>query len=288
MGQLSKYTRELLDDTVGKKGYAVQQALGNLGADGLMFYRRFFNEMGAMINATGRAVGMDWEPDMKKVPALENDKHATNAWRSITSDYMFFNGSGRDFLNGYGEPLPEDGDILRKYVSTPDTTPINKLLAPYSLTLTPVSRYRTNIRKGDTKPMKKLFSEATAERAERLPRHMIGVLTNEENHEFMKSYYRPLLKTSLEMILKGDPYQSFAVQERTQKLLEDPANNLVDNTDQKVQQAALQEYVNEVRSKVEAAALASYLADKNPALDSQTVTDYIEDMEAAIASDSEP
>jgi hypothetical protein len=288
MGQLSKYTRELLDDTVGKKGYAVQQAIQNLGADGLMFYRRFFNEMGAMINAAGRAAGINWEPDTKKVPALENDKHATNAFRAITSDYLLFDKSGRDMLNGYGEPLPEESDLLRKYTSTPETTPINKLIAPYGLTLSPMSRFRTDIRKGDTKALQELFGDAKMERASRLPRHLVGTLTNEELHEFSKDYYRPLLKTSLEMILKGDPYKSYAVQERVQKTLEDPANNLVDNSDQKVQQAALQEYVNETRSKVEAAALASYLADKNPALDSQTVTDYIEDMEAAIASDSEP
>lgn len=127
------------------------------------------------------------------------------------------------------------------------------------------------------------YQEAKEERATRLPRHLVGALTNEERYEMASKYYSPLLKAELSKVLKGDPYKTEGVQTLVTKSLEDPDNNTVDG--EALRKDALQQYVNTLRSRVEALAVAQYLASKNPALDGSTVTNALEDMQYAREGD---
>lgn len=258
-------------------GYSdAANALKNLGMDSALFYRRFFNEMGALINNAGRAAGMNWEPDMKNVPATVQGETAQNIFKTLTNDYLVDGGQSRPMLNGNGEPLAEDPNLARKINTITPSTPINDLITEYGLTLAPMSRYKAEIRKGSSEDLRDLFAQVGKERSETLPRHLVGSLTDQELYEYMKDFYRPLLQKSLEGIFKGDPYQKDEVASAIEALNLDPRNNTVE--EERLRRQALQDYVNSVRSRVEEISMAQYFSEKNPALDSEMVGGYIEDL----------
>lgn len=251
-------------------------ALKNLGMDSALFYRRFFNEMGALINNAGRAAGMNWEPDMKNVPATVQGETAQNIFKTLTNDYLVDGGQSRPMLNGNGEPLAEDPNLARKVNTITPSTPINDLITEYGLTLAPMSRYKAEIRRGSSEDLKDLFAQVGKERSETLPRHLVGSLTEQELYEYMKDFYRPLLQKSLEGIFKGDPYQKDEVASAIEELNLDPRNNTVEQ--EKLRRQALQDYVNSARSRVEEISMAQYFSEKNPSLDSDMVEGYVEDL----------
>lgn len=284
LNQLSSLTN---DKDIGATYSALMEQIKQMPADGILLGRRALNEMSTMITEAGRAAGVPWETDLQKEPSYQNGQEYMNMYRFLANDYLIFsNSASRPKLNGNGETMPETGDnMFRKYADVENATPIQKLLIPYSLSLQPIQRYQTNIRKGDDEDMQEFFAEAKQERAKRLPQHLVGVLTNEERWEFAHDYYAPLLKKELGQVLKGDPYKTEGVQSLVTTALEDPDNNSVPKS--QLEKEALQEYVNSLRSKVEGLALAQYLADKSPSLDSEVVKDALEDMQWAIEGDME-
>lgn len=281
LGTFAKYGSELNDrkfvdiENIGASG--AMNTLKNLGMDGILPYRRAFNEVGALVNNAGIAAGMNWEPDTKNLPATMNGQTAVNTLKTFTNDYLVFSDiSSRPALNGFGEPLVEDANLLRKVATVTPKTPMNDLLAEYGLALAPMSQYKTPIRKGDSKEMKELFAQVGKQRSDTLPAHLVGNLKNEEVYEYLGEFYNPLLMKTVGEILKGDPYKNPQIEELIAEAMEQPGANPAD-TDT-IKRAILQKHIESIRSNVEAISMAQYFAAKNPDLDSDFVADYVTDL----------
>lgn len=276
MGQLAKYGMELDDKKFDSTYSNVSNSIKNLGMDGILMYRRAFNEVGALMNNAGIAAGMNWEPDTKNIPATVQGDTAVNILKTLTNDYLIDGGQSRPMLNGYGEPLAEDPQLAKKIATITPKTPMNDLLVEHGLTLAPMSRYKNGIRKGSSEDMKELFAEVGRKRSETLPRHLVGDLRDNELYDYMKDFYGPLLQKTVGAALSGDPYSKPEVESVVSEALEDPANNNV--MEDNVKRQALQKYVDALRSQTELISMAQYFAAKNPDLDSDFVADYVTDL----------
>jgi hypothetical protein len=276
LGQLARYGTELDDRKFNQPYSQVANGVKNLGMDSILWYRRGFNEVGALMNNAGIAAGMNWEPDTKNVPATVQGETAQNALKTLTNDYLINAGQSRAMLNGFGEEIKEDPNPFRKVGTITASTPMNDALAEHGLTLAPMSQYKVGIRKGSSDEMKELFAEVGRKRSETLPRHLIGDLRDDELYDYMKGFYGPLLQKTVGEFLKGDPYSKPEIQDLITEALANPGSNRA--TEAQVKKQVVQAYIDKLRSQVELTSQAQYFAAKNPELDSDFVADYISDL----------